>query len=308
MVIAAAVVVILVGALAVVLLTAGGSITASGTVRDSMTDNPITAASVTAGDQTAATDAQGAFQLTGLEKGATLTFTADNYAAATAVADTSMTVKLDPLAAKATATSLMTGESINATFETPDGTKVTSTAGAAATIYRVGPGDTVTANAPGYLSGKATVTPERTVTAALQPTWDTASSQIIAWMKAKDFTKITDWVLSKRTGDKYESVGGMDATSDPPFTFATVRLVSGQGVIVMLSATATPEAVDTHTVDAPGFTPVTIAGQQAWHGTASDGTAVTVWLRGPIMLAATGTNTATNDAALNKILSAMPAS
>ena len=78
------------------------TITASGTVTDGLTGQPVAAASLHADDKSARTDARGAFQLPGLPPGARLSVQARYYATAQVTATSRpLRVRLAPSTASA---------------------------------------------------------------------------------------------------------------------------------------------------------------------------------------------------------------
>jgi hypothetical protein len=294
---------------AAVLLTADRSITAAGTVADALTGRPLAAAVVTADGHTTSTDALGGFRLAALPKGAMLDVRLGNYVPATVEAASGpVTIRLAPIAVPATVTSTLTKGPVAASIELPDKTRVAGTPAGAATVYRVGPGDRVTVTAAGYRAREVSVSEDRTITAALSPTWQTAAAQVLAWVRAKQDAAVVNWVLSPATGFRYAPVEPPPPSGQPtPGIWETSRQVVGSNATVFLSVLQSG-IVDEGATFTDGGTRVTIAGKPARHGSLGDGIAGTSWFASPLHVMVVGQSLAVTDKVMRGILAAQPAS
>jgi hypothetical protein len=293
-------------AVAAIVLTAGRSITVSGTVIDSLTGRPVAAAPVSTADRSTSTDPQGAFRLPDLPKAAAIDIRAANYVPTTVQAASGpMTVRLTPVPVTARVTSGLTGHPLAATIQMPDKTRVVAAGTGKATVYRVGPGDRVTLTAAGYHTTTASVTGNRTITAVLQPTWQTVAAQLLAWAKAKQDTAIVDWLLRPATGFQYAPLPAPPAGSGQPDIWEMQRQVVGENASTDLSVLASG-AVDERASFIGGGTRVTIAGQPAWHGSVAVGTVASAWYRSPLYVIVVGGDLAVTDKVLAGIVAAEP--
>jgi hypothetical protein len=174
-----------------------------------------------------------------------------------------------------------------------------------ATVYRVGLGDRVTLSAAGYHTATASVTGDRTVTAVLQPTWQTVAAQLLAWAKAKQDKAVVDWLLRPATGFHYTPEPTPPGGSGQPDIWETQRQVVGENASTDLSVLPYG-AVDERASFIAGGKKVTIAGQPAWHGSVAAGTVASACYRSPLYVIVVGEDLAVTDKVLAGIVAAEP--
>ncbi len=284
----------------VLFLARSGGIDVSGTVADAMTGKPIAAAQVKGDGHSAVTDAQGAFKISGVAENAALTVSAKYYTPASVkAATTTLAVRLTPIPVKVTVTSALTGGPLTATITLPDGTAATAANGAA-TVYRVGAGDQVTVSAVGYKPAKVTVDANGTIAAVLQPTAATSSAQVARWMAAGQYQTVANWLFSSATG--YQFTTGPALSSTEGVVWSTTRTVVGQNVQVALVVLASDYEFNADSSTGRTVTPTTIGGVPVYHVTYSDGTYLTVWVQGKLMLMVAGTSLTETDAVMGAML------
>jgi hypothetical protein len=212
-----------------------------------------------------------------------------------------------PAQLRATVTSMLTGAPLAATLELPDGTAVPVEANGTVAIDRVGPGDQVGVIATGYVTAQVPVGPDRTITATLQPTFATVTEQLNTWAEEKNADAISNWVFSPATGLRFTPIEDGTDTGDVPWSasrevegkFAIVNAAVAPGVI---AGDATAEEM----FDGKG-TPITLAGQPAWHGPTDFEAFASLWIRSPLMIMVTGVDLSTTDAVLAAMIAAQPA-
>jgi hypothetical protein len=286
-------------------------VTAKGTMLDSMTERPVVAAAVAAGAaRSTRTDARGAFQLPGLRPDTSLAIRARDYAPTTVAAGGEpLSVRLTPIPVSVRVTSALTGHPLRATLSLPDRSRVAVNAFGAATVYRVGPGDPVTVSAANHRQTTVSVAPDRTVRANLQViSWQAAAPQILAWVKAKQYAALANWVLSPASGYQFYL--------SPPTNTSGVVDVDGQ--VVGETATANLSVFPFGSVDISGSfegggSRAVLAAQRAWHGTliVSGGPPgppprATAWHRSPMEVTVIGDDLAVTDKIMAGILAALP--
>ncbi len=284
----------------VLFLARAGGIDVSGTVADAMTGKPIASAQVKGDGHSAVTDAQGAFKITGVAENSALTVSAKYYTPASVkAATTALTVRLTPIPVKATVTSALTGGPLTATITLPDGTAVTAPNGAA-TVYRVGGGDQVTVSAVGYKPAKVTVGENGAIAAVLQPTPATASAQVAQWASAGQYTAIANWLFASSTG--YQFTAGPSLAGMTGVVWWTSRTVVGQNVQVALVVLAPNYEFNSDSSSGRTVTSTSIGGVSVYHVAYSDGTYMTIWVQGKVMLMVAGTSLTQTDAVMGAML------
>jgi hypothetical protein len=306
-----------VGAVLFVVLSPSG-ITARGTVLDRLTGQPVAAASVHGGGKSAIANARGKFQVNGIAAGTVLRVRARYYALArVTAAQAPVTVRLAPVPVPVTVTSALTGKPLPATLVLPNGDRVQARADGTTTLYRVGPGQTVTVTAARYLPAHPAVGTDHTVKAALAPTLATMRAQLRNWYRTRHYQAIIDWMLSPATGHTFTGTSPSDwaqlnkqSANDPATAYIGGGTASdGTGVTIQISRPGwhwnAAEIVST-TVGAPALHPVTLAGQQAWHGPAGGGHGRTaLWSYGPALVTTNGAGQHAVDAVMTGIIKAM---
>ncbi len=294
------------------------TITARGTVIDSLTGQPLTAASLSGGGKAATTNARGTFQITGIAANTTLLVRARYYAPAQAkAAQTPVTVRLAPVPVPVTVTSALTGRPLPAALVMPNGDRVQARADGTATLYRIGTGQTVTVRAAGYLPAHPVVDVNNTVKAALTPTLSTMRAQLREWYRTRHYQAIIDWMLSRGTGYTFTGTSSGDWTqqnkqmvNDPATVYIGGGIASdGTQVTIQISRPGwswdAAEVVRT-TVGGPPMHPVTLAGQRAWHGGPdSHQVFTTMWSYAPALVSASGADQRLVDAVMTGIIKVM---
>jgi hypothetical protein len=292
------------------------SITARGTVLDRLTGQPVAGAGVHGGGKSAAADARGKFQLAGLAAGTVLRVRARYYAAAqVTAAQAPVTVRLAPIPVPVTVTSALTGRPLPATVVLPNGDRVQARADGSATLYRIGPGETVTVTAARYQAAHPAVGADRTVTATLAPTLPTMRAQFQKWYRTRHYQAMIDWMLSPATGYTFSGTSPSDwAQVNKHKDYLTGYLgggtaSDGTSVSIQIGRPGwhwdAAEIVRT-LVGAPQLHPVTLAGQQAWHGSAGGGYGrMALWSYGPALITVTGAGQHRVDAVMAGIVKAM---
>lgn len=294
------------------------TITASGTVIDRLTGQPVAAASLHGGGKSAITNARGKFQIAGIATDTTLRVSARYYAPAQVkAAQTPVTVRLAPVPVPVAVTSALTGRPLPAALVMPNGDRVQARADGTATLYRIGPGETVTVRAAGYLPAHPAVGADHMVKVALAPTLPTMRAQLQEWYRTRDYQAMIDWMLSPATGYTFTGTSAGDwaqankqMANDPATAYIGGGTASdGTGVTIQISRPGwswdAAEIVRT-TVGGPPMHPVTLAGQRAWHGGPdSHHVFTTMWSYGPALVSANGADQHRVDAVMTGIIKAM---
>jgi hypothetical protein len=313
--------VLLVGAAAAVggvLVAQPTSVTVTGKVVDRLRpDQPVASAIVAADGKAITTDLNGAFRLTGVAKHATLTVRARNYTDSVITTPTMpMTVQLAPIPIKAKVTSAMTGRPLTARFAASTGRALdaVTVANGVVRIYRVGPGDTLTITADGYLDATAAVAADRTLTVALQPTRRTMWRQLHRWIDARRYPMVTDWVLRLATGYDFrpatpQEQAGLNKLAGPMELYYTGRDVLGTTAWVEFTIDKPDVVFDVRGAvkamlgRASG---VILAEQSAWHGGPdADGVYGTVYTTDVLDIEVFGESLAETDRIMTGILRAL---
>ncbi len=311
--------------LAVVVLAAGGgvlfvvlspsAITARGTVIDRLTGQPVAAASVHGGGKSATANARGKFQIADITAGTALRVQARYYAPAQVMAaQTPVTVRLAPVPVLVAVTSALTGRPLPATLVLPNGDRAQVRADGTATLYRIGPGETVVVTAAGYLPRRAAVSASSGVKEALAPTLHTMHAQLAKWYRTRHYQAIIDWMLSPATGYTF-TINPSDwaqsnrQTANDPTTAYFGGGIASDGTVASIQISQpgwhwdAAEIVRT-LVGGPRLHPVTLAGQQAWHGRAG-GMREALWSHGQALVTVNGANQHRVDAVMTGIIKAM---
>ncbi len=313
--------------LAVVVLAAVGAalffvlspspITARGTVIDRLTGQPVASASVHADGKSAATNARGKFQVSGIAAGTVLRVHARYYATAQVkAAQTPVTVRLAPVPVPVTVTSALTGKPLAATLVLPSGDRVQARADGTATLYRIGPGETVTVSAARYLPAHPAVGTDHTVKVSLAPTLSTMHAQFHNWYRTRHYQAMIDWMLNPATGYTFTGTSPGDwaqengqMANDPETAYIGGGLASdGTSVSIQINRPGVSvEAADiVSAMIGPRLDPVTLAGQQAWHGPAGGGHGrMTLWSYGPAIVTVNGADQHRVDAVMTGIIKTM---
>jgi len=294
------------------------TITARGTVIDRLTGQPVAAASLYGGGKAATTNARGKFQITGIAANTTLLVRARYYSPAQAkAAQTPVTVRLAPVPVPVAVTSALTGRPLPAALVMPNGDRVQARADGTATLYRIGPGQTVTVRAAGYLPAHPAVGADNTVKATLAPTLSTMHAQLREWYRTRHYQAIIDWMLSRGSGYTFTGTSPSDwaqdnrqMANDPATAYIGGGTASdGTGVTIQISRPGWPwdaaEIVRT-TVGGPPMHPVTLAGQQVWRGGPdSHHVFTTLWSYGSALVSADGADQHRVDAVMTGIITVM---
>ncbi len=305
-------------AAALFLVLQPSTITARGTVIDRLTGQPVAAASLQGGGKSATTSARGGFQIAGIAADTTLRVRARYYAPAQVkAAQTPVTVRLAPVPAPVAVTSALTGGPLPAALVMPNGNRVQTRADGTATLYLIGPGETVTVTAAGYLPAHPAVGADHTVTVALAPTLPTMHTQLQQWYRTRHYQAIIDWMLSRGTGYTFTGSSPGDwvpqnkqMANDPATVYIGGGIASdGTSVTIQISRPGShwdaAEIVRT-TVGGPPMHPVTLAGQQAWHGGPDSRHAfTTLWSLGPELVTLSGADQHRVDAVMTGIIKVM---
>jgi hypothetical protein len=294
------------------------AITARGTVIDRLTGQPVAAASIHGGGKSATTNARGNFQVVGVATDTTLRVHARYYAPAQVkAAQTPVTVRLAPVPVPVAVTSAITGKPLAATLVLPNGDRVQARADGTATLYRIGPGETVTVTAAGHLPAHPAVGADHTVKVALAPTLPTMRAQFQNWYRTGHYQAMIDWMLSPATGYTFTGTSPSDwapvnkqMANDPETAYFGGGTASdGTQVSLQIGRPGVrwPTAdMARNTLGAPALDPVTLAGQQAWHGPAGGGHGRTaLWSYGPALVSVTGANQHRVDAVMTGIIKVM---
>jgi hypothetical protein len=294
------------------------AITARGTVMDRLTGQPVAAASVHGGGKSATANARGKFQIAGIAADTVLRVHARYYATAQVkAAPTPVTVRLAPVPVPVTVTSALTGKPLPATLVLPNGDRVRARADGTATLYRIGPGETVTVTAARYLPAHPAVGTDDTVKAALAPTLPTMRAQLRMWYRIHHYQAIIGWMLSKATGYNFTGTSPSDwaqsnrqMANDPSTAYIGGGIASdGTAVSIQISRPGwhwDAAEIARTLVGAPRLHPVTLAGQQAWHGPAGGGHGrEALWSHDLALVTATGADQHRVDAVMTAIIKAM---
>jgi len=290
------------------------TITASGTVIDGRTGQPVAMASLRAGGKSARTNARGAFRIPGLDPDAKVSVRARYYAAAqVTAAGTPVRVRLAPIPVYVTVTSDLTGNPLAAVVSPPHGSPVAASADGTATLYRTGPGETLTVTAGGYRPAHAVIGPDHTATASLEPTRRTMRTRpwarLWAWADSGNYRAIAGWVLrgySLMPGTRVNHGGG----GDPQIAHISTGYIDSLSVSVNVFTAkkgahwdppVTP-AIDTGASPRP----VRLAGHRAWHGGPdSQRQFDTMWSYDPVFIITTGPSQASADTVMTGIIRAL---
>jgi len=293
------------------------TITASGTVIDGRTGQPVAMASLHAGGKSARTNARGVFQIPGLAPNATVSVRARYYAAAQVrAAGAPLRVRLAPIPVHVTVTSDLTGNPLAAVVAPPYGSPVTAYADGTATVYLTGPGETLTVTTGGYRPAHAVVGHDHTATAGLQPTRRTMRTQpwarLWAWADSGNYRAVFGWVLRPATGYSLMpgTVFNQRGGADPQIAHITNGYIDSVSVSVNVFTAKrgahrdppiTP-AIDNGTSPRP----VRLAGHRAWHGGPdSQRQFDTMWSYDPVFIITTGPSQASADAVMTGIIKAL---
>jgi hypothetical protein len=293
-------------------------ITARGTLIDRLTGQPVAGASVHGGGKSAIANARGKFQVNGIAAGTVLRVRACYYTPAQmTAAQAPVTVRLAPVPVPVTVTSALTGKPLPATLVLPNGDRVQARADGTATLYRIGPGQTVTVTAARYLPAHSAVGTDHMVKAALAPTLSTMRAQLRNWYRTRHYQPIIDWMLSPATGYTFTGTSpsnwaqdNKQVANDPATAYIGGGVASdGTGVTIQISRPgwhwSAAEMASTM-VGAPRLHPMALAGQQAWHGPAGGGHGRTaLWSYGPALVTVNGGGQHAVDAVMTGIIKAM---
>ncbi len=293
------------------------TITASGTVIDGRTGQPVAMASLHAGGMSARANARGVFRITGLAPNAKVSVRARYYAAAQVrAAGTPLRVRLAPIPVYVTATSDLTGNPLPAVVSPPNGSPVTASADGTATLYRTGPGETLTVTAGGYRPAHAVISPENTATAGLEPSRRTMRTRtwarLWAWADSGNYRAVAGWVLRPATG--YSLMPGTRLNrgggGDPQIAHITTGYIDSLSVSASVFTAKRGVHWDPPTTPAiaTGVSPrpVKLAGHRAWHGGPdSQQQFDTMWSYDPVFIITTGPSQASADTVMTGIIKAM---
>ncbi|HZD01869.1 MAG TPA: carboxypeptidase regulatory-like domain-containing protein [Actinomycetes bacterium] len=181
-----------------------------GTVVDGRTGRAVAQAKVTASAPEAAevggtTDAQGRFTLHKVSKQARLKITSANYQPAEVqAADEALTVKLSPIPVTGVVSSTLTNRRLRATVG--GSVKERTAADGSFSVYGLGPGDKLTASAPGYKTAAVTVDDDRRVAVALVAEEATRIRQVNDWLRAGNLAPVWRYVFRAPKGYEYEDL------------------------------------------------------------------------------------------------------
>ena len=304
-------------AAAVFLALRPGTVTASGTVIDGRTGQPVAMASLRAGGKSARTNARGVFRIPGLAPGAPVWVRARYYAAVQVrAAGTPLRVRLAPIPVYVTVHSDLTGGPLPAVVSPPHGSPVTASADGTATVYRAGPGQTLTVTTGGYRPAHAVIGPGHTATAGLEPTRRTLRTQpwarLWAWADRGNYRAIAGWVLRPATGYALMpgTVFNRGGGADPQIAHITTGYIDS--VSVSVSVFTAHRGVHWNPPTTPAIAigasprPVTLAGQRAWHGGPDSRRQFdTMWSYDPVFIITTGPSQASADAVMTGIINAV---
>lgn len=293
------------------------TITASGTVIDGRTGQPVAMASLHAGGKSAHTNARGVFQIPGLAPNAKVSVRARYYAAAQVrAAAAPLRVRLAPTPVHVTVHSDLTGNPLPAVVSPPNGSPVTAYADGTATLYRTGPGETLTVTTGGYRPAHAVIGRDHAATAGLGPTRRTMRTRpwarLWAWADSGNYRAVADWVLRPATGyslmpgTRFNRSGG----ADPQIAHITNGYIDSVSVSVNVFTAKrgvhwdppiTP-AIDTGT----SLRPVKLRGHRAWRGGPDRGGQFdTTWSYDPVFIITTGPSQASADTVMTSIIKAL---
>lgn len=302
---------------ALFLVLSPSQITVRGTVIDRLTRQPVAAASVHGDGKSAIANVRGKFQVSGIAAGTVLHVRARYYATAqVAAAQTPVTVRLAPVPVPVTVTSALTGKPLPATLILPNGDRAQARADGTTTLYRIGPGETVTVSAARYLPAHPAVGTDHTVTVSLAPTLPTMRAQFQHWYRTRHYQAMIDWMLSPATGYTFTGTRPGDwaqenkqMANDPETAYIGGGLASdGTSVSIQINRPGvhTQAADIVSALIGPRLDPVTLAGQQAWHGPAGGGHGrMTLWSSGPAIVTVTGAGQHRVDAVMTGIIKTM---
>jgi len=312
-----ALVVTLAVAAALFLALRPATVTARGTVIDGRTGQPVALASLHAGGKSARTNARGVFRIPGLAPGAPVSVRARYYAAAqVTAAGTPLRVRLAPIPVYVTVHSDLTGNPLPAVVSPPHGPPVTASADGTATVYRTGPGDTLTVTAGGYRPAHPVIGPDHTATAGLEPTRRTQRTQpwarLWAWADRGNYRAIAGWVLRPATGyalmpgTVFNRGGGADLQIAHVTTGYIDSLSASVSVFTARRGVHWDPPITPAINTGASPRPVTLAGQRAWHGGPDSRRQFdTMWSYDPVFIITTGPSQASADAVMTGIIKAM---
>ena len=287
-------------AAAVFLALRPSTITASGTVIDGLTGQPVISAVLRADGTSARTNAHGAFRMPGLARGARLSVQARYYATTQVRATTKpVKVRLAPIPVHVTVTSAITGMPLAGVLTPPHDARVQAHPDGTATLYRIGPGETVIVTAAGYLPMHAAVGADHTVKAALAPTQATLGAQLRTWDRTRHYQAIIEWVLRPATGYTFMGTSPQAWARDNKQLAGDVQTAyigggytaDGAGATIQIAWPGARWDAAAAAALLPGARvhPVTLAGQQAWlGGPDSQHVFTAVWSYGPALVSVTG--------------------
>jgi hypothetical protein len=229
---------------------------------------------------------------------------------------TPMTVRPAPIPVPVVVTSALTGRPLPATLVMPNGDRVRARPDGTATLYRIGPGESLTVQAAGYLPGHAVVGVDHTVNAALAPTLATMSAQMWSWDRTRHYQAIIDWMLRPATGYTFMGTSphawaqqNKQMAGDPQTAYiGGGNTADGTGVTIQVSWPGGhwDLAGIARLITGAPIHPVTLAGQQTWHGgPGSNHVFLTVWSYGPALITVAGTDQHEVDAVMTGIIKAM---
>jgi hypothetical protein len=293
------------------------TITASGTVINSLTGQPVAMASLHADGKSAHTNARGAFRIPGLDPNAKVSVRARYYSAAQVrAAGTPLRVRLAPVPVYVTVRSDLTGNPLAAVVSPPHGSPVTASADGTTTLYLTGPGETLTVTAGGYRPAHAVIGHNQTATAGLEPTRRTMRTQpwarLWAWADRGNYQAIASWVLRPATGyslmpgTRFNRGGG----ADPQIAHISTGYIDS--VSVSVNVFTAKQGVHWDPPITPAINtgasprPVRLAGHRAWHGGPdSQRQFDTMWSFDPVFIITTGPSQASADAVMTGIIKAL---
>jgi hypothetical protein len=291
------------------------TITASGTVIDGGTGQPVAMASLHAGGKSARTNARGVFRIPGLAPNAQVSVRAHYYAAAQVrAASTPLRVRLAPIPVHVTITSDLTGNPLPAVVSPANGSPVTADTAGTATLYLTGPGETLTVTTGGYRPAHAVIGHNRTATVGLEPTRRTMRTQpwarLWAWADSGNYRAIAGWVLrgySLLPGSGLDQGGGADPQVAAHITTGYIDSVSVSVSVFTAKRGTHWDPPLTPAVDnGASPRPVRLAGHRAWHGGPDTSRQFdTMWSYDPVFIITTGPSQASADAVIASIIKAV---
>ena len=142
-------------------------------------------------------------------------------------------------------------------------------------------------------------------------------AQLAKWYRADHYQPMIDWMLSPATGYTFTGTSPSDwaqenrqMANDPQTAYIGGGLAAdGTGVTFQISRPGwhwNAADIASTLVGAPRLHPVTLAGQQAWHGPAGGGHGFgALWSYGPALVNVTGAGQHRVDAVMTGIIRAM---